>query len=176
MTAIASVHAVGEAIAARLTANYPAQPLALPECRFRAVGSAELSVAEPFVQTTLSIYLYRINVVRAMQAAPRLPGVPIELCYMLTAWSDDPAAEQLVLSWAMAEIAAEPTLPALAAGAGPRAQAMAEGEAQLALDDPGLDAMAQIWSLLRPSYRLSAFFRATGLRLLQGAVPLKVAT
>lgn len=68
----------------------------------------------------ISVWLYRITVAPERNALPacdaggtrRLPALPLDLHYLVTAWAADPVQEQRLLGWAVRTIEDSRLLPA----------------------------------------------------------------
>jgi len=174
MAGIEAVNQVGEAIVGFLNGR---RALLAAAGRLGALPSAAeithssvgriASGAEPTAGLTLMLYrLVPSDHQWPQPSGPRQvrPAVlSLDLLYLLTAWSGNPAEEQALMTWAMLELHRFPTLDRTVLGGG---NDWAEGEAlQIAHEALLDDDLFRLWQGMQRKYRLSTAFRARILRV-----------
>ena len=120
---------------------------------------------------TISLYLFRVAVNGANRniPAPRaengrrpLQPLPLDLCYLLTAWSSNAVQQHKLLGWAARTLADAAKIPAALLNAQIRGATVFENEfsAELIFETLSIQDMASIWELnkanQRPSFTLTA--------------------
>lgn len=112
MANLLAMHSVGASLVTYLRNAYP-EPLRTDHpCSFRLLSSGELTTADEFDTTTLSLFLYRISINEHLRNKRRGGGlggeedVPLglDLHYLLTIWADNALAEHVIMAWAMREL------------------------------------------------------------------------
>jgi hypothetical protein len=87
---------------------------------FSLFSSADLRAATT-ERLAVSLYLYHVGVNAGRRNVPgrvdplgvrRLPALPLELHYLLTAWAKDAGTQQRLFGWAVRAVQDTPTLPA----------------------------------------------------------------
>jgi hypothetical protein len=119
MATYAAVSATSAAILGLLEAAAAAEaPFATASFRLLTSSDLQGSSAD---QLAVSLYLYHVGVNTSRRAAPgrmdpsgvrRLPALPLDLHYLMTAWAKDAGTQQRLFGWAARVIQDTPTLPA----------------------------------------------------------------
>jgi hypothetical protein len=165
MAGFSAVYAVGESIAQFLRNTYPAELRAEHPCRFEVARSADFASADTFDDTVVTIYLYRLFLSQYLRPAADRPvrrsgppPMPLDLHFMITAWSENRHTEQLLMTWVMAQLHWHPVLD--------RSNLMALGgwradeTVKLAGTNVSQEDLSRIWDVLEPTYRLSTTYVA----------------
>jgi len=117
----------------------------------------------------LSLFLYRVAVnTAARNSRPHLrptgdavlPPLPVDLCYLLTAWAENAPDQQELLGWAMRVLQDTPILPPALLNTGfpgtfGPAEAVELGADQLAQQD-----MTPLWEIMKPNQQPSVGYVA----------------
>lgn len=184
MANVWAVHSVGDSLVVYLRNTYDvflqqnepspddtgaANPV--PDCSFRLLSSIEIDDIEDDNDiNVLSLYLYRVNInehLRNLRQGSDFPrrDVPLslDLHYLMTVWSKNAVAEQLILAWAMRQLHANPILDQSYLST----QANWDGEevVQIIPAELSHEDMMRIWDTLKPSYRLSFGYVARVVRI-----------
>ena len=170
-----SIAAAGKSIERLLTAAFADPPVPVQNKVTRAflVRSEDLdhrSTSTIIVRPALSIYLYHVEVNKAMRAAwsgvtfhDGTPHLPLDLHFLLTAWGENAEAEGAVLGRAMQCLDSTPIL------SGPLLHQMgdwAPNEAiQLVMDEISTEAVMRTFDSLATDYRISVPYIARVMRL-----------
>lgn len=165
MAGFSAVYAVGESIVQFLRNTYPDALRADHPCRFDVAKSGDFAEADPYPETTVTLYLYRLTIDQYLHAAipvrsgPPLPrALPLDLHYMVTVWTDNKHTEQLLMTWVMAQLHWRPVLD--------RSNLMALGDwrldeqVQVSPTNITQEDLSRIWDVMEPSYRLSTTYVA----------------
>jgi len=92
-----------------------------PNAQFQLIQSGDLDSGPRPVTEGVTLYLYRVAFSTARRTLPprtdRLgrrfrPPVPVDLSYLVTAWSADAQQEQRLLGWAVRTLSDSPVIPA----------------------------------------------------------------
>ncbi|WP_172330708.1 DUF4255 domain-containing protein [Mangrovicoccus sp. HB161399] len=165
MADFSSVYSVGESLAQYFRNIYPAELRADHPCRFELAGSADFAQAQPFDETTVSIYLYRILPDQYLHPAgsslregeePR--AMPLDLHFMVSVWADNTHTEQLLMTWVMAQLHWNPVLD--------RSTLMETGgwdsseTVQISPSNISQEDLSRLWDVFEPKYRLSSTYVA----------------
>jgi hypothetical protein len=159
MATFHAVRAVGNSIVKFLDSRY--EPLrAQYKASFKLVSSGDLSSEEPTnLDDVVSLFLYRITVSEQLRNMRR-PGaadgpspLPLNLHYLLTAWTASAEVEHTVMTWAMRVIHEHPILDAsaLMEDGGWRPDEVIH----VAPEELTNEEMMRLWDALAPAYRLS---------------------
>lgn len=165
MAGFSAAYAVGESIARYLRDIYPEDLRAEHPCTFSLATSADFAEADAFASTTVSLFLYRMTIDQYLHpaGARRMPqsrsrSLPLDLHYMLTVWTESMHAEQLLMTWVMAQLHWNPTLDAsklMSVGGFRPDETVQVSPTNLAQED-----LSRIWDVLEPTYRLSTTYVA----------------
>lgn len=169
MANILAIHSVGHSLINSLGRAYPPELRAQHSCDFQLFSSGQLANLQE-IDTTLSLYLYRVTVNDQMRNTRRTSDahskdVPLslDLHYLLTVWADSAMAEHHILAWAMREWYLHPTLNASSLSA--EAGWTPNDIIQIIPTELSTEDMMRIWDALEPSYRLSVAYIARVVRL-----------
>jgi hypothetical protein len=186
MATYESIAAVGKSIERLLSSCFlqPPVPVAGKTTKAVLIRTEDFDPAgtNRIQPPTLSVFLYRIELNKAMRAAWSAVGshdgrshLPLDLHFLLTPWAEDPEFELRILGRAMECLESTPILsgPLLAAGAN-----WAPNEAvQVVLEDLPAEAMMRAFDLLPSDFRLSVSYIARVTRIDgRRAAPPEVAT
>jgi hypothetical protein len=174
MAALGAVNLVGESIAALLRSR---RSLLAEEGRLDAVPPSQDIAHVSLGKLTgnapptsgLSITCY--HVMRSDHPIGRMPsqdpsrdkGISLELSYLMASWSQAPAEEQALLSWAMLELDRYAVLDKAQLVGGDAWQR--DESIQIVPGDPDPDRLYRLWDALKVKYRLSTLFRARIVRI-----------
>jgi|SRR4051794_28556897 hypothetical protein len=167
MATYESVAAVGKSIQRLLANGFLQPPVPVAGKTTKAVlirtEDFDLAGASRIQPPTLSVFLYRIEMNKAMRAAWSAVGsqdgrshLPLDLHFLLTPWAEDPEFEHRILGRAMECLESMPILsgPLLADGAN-----WAPNEAvQIVLEDLPPEAMMRTFDLLPSDFKLSVSY------------------
>ena len=165
MAQLAATHAVGESIATFLRNTYPEPLRSDHPFSFTLATSDDLSNDDPFDADTVSIFLYRIAVDQYLHPggtsirrneSPR--ALPLDLHYMVSAWTANDFAEHTVMTWVMAQLHWHPVLDRSnlsASGGWAPADTVQVTPSNISQED-----LTRIWDVLAPNYRLSTTYVA----------------
>ncbi|WP_134498180.1 DUF4255 domain-containing protein [Microvirga pakistanensis] len=181
MAGVGAVHSVGESIVRYLSDAYqlqrqieaglPAEQRVLQDCSFTQLSSTELANNFSPDGNQVTLYLYRVGIDKLLRTAAdsRTPGISrsrplsLELHYLLTAWSRAVATEQTMMTWAMRELHAAPSLDR---GRLVHASFWRPDETiQVSPSELSHEDMMRIWDAVTPSYRLSTSYVARVVRI-----------
>ncbi|MEA2588617.1 MAG: hypothetical protein QOH66_1544 [Actinomycetota bacterium] len=119
MASFGAIAATSRAILGLLESAAPGHP-EFAGTTFSLYGSADLQ--QPTLdRVAVSLYLYHVSVnTTRRNLTPRVdslgrrlkPAIPLDLHYLLTAWSKEPGMQQRLFGWAVRVIQDTPTLPA----------------------------------------------------------------
>jgi hypothetical protein len=119
MAGTGAIAATSKAVIGLLKAAAATHP-SFATAEFKLVGAADLQTA-PAEVLVASLYLHHVAVnssrgssISRVDAAGRAlrPALPLELHYLLTAWSKSPETQQSLLGWCVRIVHDTPTLPA----------------------------------------------------------------
>lgn len=165
MAGFSAPYAVGESIAQYLRNIYPTDLRNDHPCRFELAKSDDFADADPFSDTTVTIYLYRMTIDQYLHPAggrrvepPLSRALPLDLHYMVSVWTDNRHTEQLLMAWVMAQLHWTPVLDSsnLMQLGGFRA----DETVQISPTNITQEDLSRIWDVLDPSYRLSTTYVA----------------
>jgi hypothetical protein len=162
-----AVHSVGNSVITYLRNAYPLGDEIAAE--FALLSSGEMTT--DFSPTkTVSLYLYRININEHLRnrgsvgnASDARSPLSLDLHYLLTAWSNNAAEEQLLLAWAMRQLYDIPVLDVSSLspeGGWTSGDVVHWIPAEMTHED-----MTRIWGALNPPYRLSFPYIARVVRI-----------
>lgn len=165
MAGFSAAYSVGESLVQYLRNIYPAEMRAEHPCRFDLAKSADFAEADTFGETTVTLYLYRMTIDQYLHPAgsgrtvpPVARALPLDLHYMVTVWSDNKHAEQMLMTWVMAQLHWSPTLDAstlMKIGGWRKDESIQISPTNITQED-----LCRIWDVMEPSYRLSTTYVA----------------
>jgi uncharacterized protein DUF4255 len=168
---------VSNAIVARLTAAFTAEPLLNALLGMGHVISlrtpAEMLAASPQLKG-LSVWLYEVSRAEFSYNRPperigpdliRRAPIPITLHYLMTPLADDSTNEQLILGKVLQVFNDEPIFRV------DPADPELTDEVRVALENPGMEVLSKLWSALTEPYRLCASYLAQTVNIRSGAEP-----
>lgn len=165
-----SIYSVGNSIINFLRNTYPDNLRDTQSCEFRLLSSGEMASLGNNINTTLSLYLYRVTVNEHLrhtsrQRTPSPYDIPlsVDLHYLMTVWADSALTEQLILAWAMRQLYMFPVLDRSALS--PEANWDIEDQIQVILAELNTEDLMRIWDALDPAYRLSVSYVARVVRI-----------
>lgn len=187
MSGLAAVAATGQSLQRLLTAAFiersplvdTGSPTPNPSVAVELAGNqrlADLGKADT-LSPTLTLYLYRIDVDKAMRATWSAVGagegrgrLALNLHYLLTAWGSDALIEQRILGRALQALEVTPVLsgPLLLAPAGlppDEPEWQAQEAIHLGIEEISTEALMRIFDTLPCDYRLSIPYCARVVRL-----------
>lgn len=165
MADFSAVYSVGESIAQFLRNTYPADLRADHPCRFELAKSGDFSDANPFTDTVVSLFLYRVTPNQYLHPAgsslrrgehPR--ALPLDLHYMISVWTDNKHSEHLLMAWVMAQFHWYPVLDQsnlMQIGGWKPEETVHISPTNISQED-----LSRIWDVMEPSYRLSTTYVA----------------
>lgn len=177
-----AVYSVGESLIRYLSAVYPKPMQTIFPCNFRLLSSHKINDETPVEdnQNTLTLFLYRLTVnqhLRNAGAALQPSALPLPLAldlhYLMTVWTDDVAAEQTIMTWAMRELHLHPVMDVSSLVV----TEVSKGLENLTSDWTATDTiqlipaeltnedMMRIWDALLPPYRTSVSYIARVVRV-----------
>ena len=165
MADFSAVYSVGESIAQFLRNTYPAEIRTNHAARFELAKSEDFSKAEPFTETVVSLFLYRITTDQYLHPAgssirrgEHPKSLPLDLHYMISVWTDNKHTEHLLMTWVMAQFHWHPVLDQsnLMQIGGWKAEDMV----QISPTNMSQEDLSRIWDVMEPSYRLSTTYVA----------------
>ena len=172
MASYAAVHGVMTAIQSMLQQRLPAELAASP-----INGQVQVFGSQDFKQTntgnTLALYLYRVSVdptipggmLRARPGTPaRIPEIPVMLHFLMISLADTALAENNLMGWAFAELAASPVLGADRLTDPLLAWDDAD-DVQVATEELTREELMRIWDTLPAKYTLTVPYVARGVRI-----------
>lgn len=174
MANVFGIHSISNSITTFLQDSYESSTLnGVFDCRIRPISSGELAAGADDIDSTLSLYLYRISINEHLRNIQRETGpgrfeVPLalDLHYLLTAWYDRSDAEHTVMSWAMQQFYEHPMLNAASLSS---EAAWRDGDViQLIPSELTNEDVMRIWDALHPTYRLSFSYTARVVRIESG--------
>ncbi len=165
-----AIYSVGNSIINFLRNTYPDNLRDTQSCEFRLLSSGEMASLGNNINTTLSLYLYRVTVNEHLrhisrQRTPSPHDIPlsVDLHYLMTVWADSALTEQLILAWAMRQLYMFPVLDRSALS--PEANWDIEDQIQVILAELSTEDLMRIWDALDPPYRLSVSYVARVVRI-----------
>lgn len=176
-----AMRSVGESIAAFLSRAHAAEPKAFTDefpARFAMLSTGEL--ARPGFGSDeapdspgggggslVSLLLHRVSISEHLRSArPQLDrpaALPVELHFLLTVWAATPAAETVLLAWALRALHDNPILNATTLD--PNGGWASDEVVHFVPDEISSEDMMRIWDALAPSYRLSFAYVARVVRI-----------
>lgn len=178
MAGLGAIHGLGESIIRHLRVAYaqarlneqalPAAQQVLPACTFEQLGTGQLPASFAPGGTQITLLLYRLGVdphsrgLLPERQAPSRP-LPLELHYLLTAWSSTAADEHAALAWTMRELHRRPALDRSMLG--PAETWDAEETVQLIPAELDTETLQRLWDGLAPNFRLSVGYIARVVRI-----------
>ena len=106
MADFSAVYSVGESIAQFLRNTYPDELRKDHPFKFELAKSEDFSKSDPFNENIVSIFLYRITPDQYLHPAgtslrrgERPRTLPLDLHFLVSAWSDSKHAEHLAMTW-----------------------------------------------------------------------------
>ncbi len=150
--------------------SYP-EPLRTDmQCTFSLVSSNEFDDDNPFPDTTLSLFLYRVTINEHLRNNPRMNAhsnvqipLAVDLHYLLTVWADNVRAEHTILAWTMRQLYLYANLDT--GSLGDEAEWSPDDYIRVSPTELTTEDMMRIWDSLKPSYRLSVTYRANVVRI-----------
>jgi len=175
MANVLAIHSVGNSLIGYLSRAYPADLRTRHSCDFQLFSSGQIANVNE-IDTTLSLYLYRVtvndqmrNIRRTSDATARDVPLSLDLHYLMTVWADNALAEHNILAWAMRELYMHPTLNASSLSA--EAGWVPNDIIQLIPSELSTEDMMRIWDAIEPSYRLSVAYIARVVRIDPDPIP-----
>ncbi|HEY8877831.1 MAG TPA: DUF4255 domain-containing protein [Roseateles sp.] len=189
MSGLAAIAATGQSLQRLLTAAFnersplvdTGSPTPNPTVGVEVVGNLRLSelgkADAQHLSPTLTLYLYRIDVDKAMRATWSAVGagegrgrLALNLHYLLTAWGSDALIEQRILGRALQTLEVTPVLsgPLLLAPAGLPADEpewQTQEAIHLGIEEISTEALMRIFDTLPCDYRLSIPYCARVVRI-----------
>lgn len=160
MANVSAIRSVSQSLIQFLDSSFPSDGLGLPgSVTFRLLSSADLSSADFVLDGAVSLYLYRVSVsdhlrnTRPYHATAATAPLPVNLHYLLTAWSGSAETEQVLLAWAMRHLHEHPILDTSSLtpdGDWARGEVIHVAPEELTNED-----LLRLWETLAPTYRLS---------------------
>ncbi|MBE9064691.1 DUF4255 domain-containing protein [cf. Phormidesmis sp. LEGE 11477] len=178
MANVWAIHSVGDSLVEYLRDSYEpfsqaneSGPNAVPDCTFKLLSSLALDDMESADDDNqLSIYLYRVNINEHLRNSRQANGssqqkepLSLDLHFLMTAWSKNAMAEQLILAWAMRQLHDHPLLDRSYLSA--QANWNREDVVQIIPAELTHEDMMRIWDTLKPAYRLSFGYVARVVRI-----------
>lgn len=179
MAGLAAVNALGDSIVGMLTAR---RNLLAADGKLAPVPAALdisqlplsklASATEPAGGLTLTCTRVAMSDYPVQRPQSRTPAagasISLEVSYLATAWGAGATGdEQSILTWAMLELTAHPTLDRSVL-IGPAGTWLPEETVQIVPETLSDDALFRLWGALQHKYRLSTTFRARVLRINYG--------
>jgi len=165
MAGFSASYAVGESIVRYLRDVYPANLRDEHPCTFTQATSANFADADAFDGTTLTLFLYRMTIDQYLhpQGTRRTPpslsrSLPLDLHYLVTAWSDSMHTEHVLMTWVMAQLHWNPVLDAsklMTVGGFRPDESVLLSPTNITQED-----LSRIWDVVEPTYRLSTTYVA----------------
>ncbi len=178
MSEYTALREVSNAIVARLTVEFTAEPLLNALLGMGYVISlrtpAEMLSAAP-QQTGLSVWLYEVSRAEFLNNRPlervgpdlvRKAPIPVSLHYLMTPIADDSANEQLILGKVLQVFNDEPVFRV-----NPAHPELTD-EVRVALENPGMEVLSKLWSALTEPYRLCASYLAQTVNIRSAEEPM----
>ncbi|MEO1623294.1 MAG: DUF4255 domain-containing protein [Cyanobacteria bacterium J06632_3] len=185
MANVWAIHSVGDSLVQYLRNSYELfqqsnepGPDALPgatnpvqNCTFSLLSSAAFDGMEtPNNTHELSLYLYRVNINEHLRntgpnnsASRKKEPLSLDLHFLMTVWSKNTLAEQMIFAWAMRQLHDHPILDA--SYLTPQANWDADDIVQIIPAELTHEDMMRIWDTLKPAYRLSFGYVARVVRI-----------
>lgn len=183
MANLLAIHSVGASLRDYLSRSYPPAAFTddlpqgenpFPSCTFSLLSSNEMNAQED-PDTTLSLFLYRVNINEHARNSRQINGttyrdtpLSLDLHYLLTVWADSSLVEQSILAWAMQQLDLHPILDRSylsARGGWQTGEVIHIIPAELTNED-----MMRIWDTLQPPYHLSVAYVARVINIEPGPV------
>jgi hypothetical protein len=176
MANVLAIHSVGSSLVTFLKNSYPAALKDEFDLDFTLLSTGELARKGAEPTGVVSLMLYRLTANEHLRTArrgnePLDTSIPLslDLHYLLSVWTDNAAAEQTVLTWAMQQLHQRPVLDVSSlspeAGWTPN-DAIHIVPAELSNED-----LMRIWDALDPAYRLSVSYIARVVRVDGPVIP-----
>jgi hypothetical protein len=133
----------------------------------------EMRTVQP-LQVGLSIWMYQVERNEFLNNRPservdfagvRRPPLPVNLHYLLTPITDDPATEQAIMGKVLQVLHDDAILPP-----GP-ARPELQDELRVTLENLNLDSVSRIWTALEEPYRLSTSYLVQVVHIRSGKQP-----
>ncbi|MGW7530829.1 DUF4255 domain-containing protein [Amycolatopsis sp. NPDC054798] len=166
MATFAGIAAASKAVLGLLESAAATEP-EFATAAFSLYGSGDLQ--RPISdRLTVSLYLYHVGVNGSRRAAPGRvdasgirhgPPLPLDLHYLLTAWSKDATTQQRLLGWCVRVLHDTPTLPAGVLNSHAPAEAFRTGETvDLVWENLSQQDIFDIWDVARANQQPSAAY------------------
>jgi hypothetical protein len=153
-----AIRSVGNSIVKYLDAKAAELRADMP-VTFRLISGGELADDELDLDSTVTLYLYRVTVndhlrnVRPSHAPQNRPPLGLNLHYLVTVWAKSADVEHALLGWTMRHMHQNPILD--------RSSLMADGgwasdeTIHVAPEELSNEDLLRLWDALTPPYRLS---------------------
>jgi hypothetical protein len=174
-----AIHSVSDSLIQFLERSYPQALRDDHPATFRIVSVGALSLEEPAIPPdTLVLLLHRITVSEHLRNARRpsapdsVPGVGVDLHFLLVAWTIDVEFEHVILAWAAELLHRTPILDASSltpSGGWTADDVIHVVPAELSVEDT-----MRIWDAVAPTYRLCLPYVARVVRI-EAAIPAEPA-
>lgn len=136
-----------------------------PDADFDILKISDFQQSQPMAEG-ISLYLYRVNLsdvqrnLRTSRQPNRVPPLPVDLHYMLTAWGQTIATQQRLLGIAMRTLADFPTIPAgvLNYYGRPEQNFDDHETVDLIYEPITFQEMTSLWDLLKPNAEVSVTY------------------
>jgi hypothetical protein len=165
-----AINSFAQTLLAYLQQSHGVVAKTLPAVTFELLSSGRFSSpSEDIAEPSLTLYLHRITLnqhLRNARTGPAPGPLALDLHFLLTVWSTDPAIELKLMGWALRQLHYHAFLNAgsLAVDDNP-AQWAPEDVVTLLPAELTTEEMARIWEAARRGYRLSHPFIARVVRL-----------
>lgn len=166
-----AIAAVGQAVLGYLEEGCPRDPFSA--ARFVLFQASDFQDPDSHIKEGISLYLYRVTVNTSLRNRPPrlapppdgrryLPSLPLDLHYLVMAWSDTAAKQQVLLGWCMRALEDLAILPiGLLNRFSPAPDTFGPTETVEFVADPlSLQELFNIWDPLKPNVHLSAAYVA----------------
>jgi len=160
MANVVALRSVSNSLVQFLSSSFPEElDQAIGPVGFRLLSSADLSDPALSPGTAVSLFLYRVTVnnhlrnTRPHSARSEAPPLPLNLHYLLSAWSDSAEAEQVLLAWAMRHLHEHPILDV--SSLNPDGQWAPDEVIHVVPEELSNEDLLRLWETLAPTYRLS---------------------
>lgn len=174
MANVSAIRSVSNSLIQFLSSSFPPDSLGLGTVGFRLLSSGDLSNADLNLDSALSLYLYRVSVndhlrnTRPQHAITGTTPLPLNLHYLLSAWSNTAETEHTLLAWGMRHLHEHPILDASLLT--PEAGWAKDEVIHVAPEELSNEDLLRLWETLAPTYRLSYSYVARVV-LVESTVP-----
>lgn len=160
MANVVALRSVSNSLVQFLSSSFPEElDQAIGPVTFRLLSSTDLADPGLALGTSVSLYLYRVTVnsylrnTRPHHARPDTTPLPLNLHYLLSAWSDSADSEQVLLAWAMRHLHEHPVLDR--SSLNPDGDWANDEVIHVAPEELTNEDVLRLWETFAPTYRLS---------------------